>query len=361
MYPALAVLQAAQQLNKTGLEVLWIGAEGGMEEELVRRSNIPYQSIPAAGLHGVGWRALPGNLNRLRKGFSASMRILAGFRPHLNLYTGGYLAAPIALASWMQGKNRPAQLVFVPDVEPPMSLYYLGNFADRIAVSVDESHRFFKNSEKVITTGYPTRQALDHWTRPQALSLLGLDQDLPVLLVLGGSKGARSLNRALTANLPELLKICQVIHVTGNLDWPEIQVSRENLDRDFSRRYHVFPYLHDEMGAALRSADLVISRAGASILGEFPLFGLPAILVPYPHAWRYQKVNAQYLASRDAAIIIQDHELFERILPMVATLLSNPDQLARMRLAMISCAMQDPANRIACLMFDLVDAKSRGE
>jgi UDP-N-acetylglucosamine--N-acetylmuramyl-(pentapeptide) pyrophosphoryl-undecaprenol N-acetylglucosamine transferase len=132
------------------------------------------------------------------------------------------------------------------------------------------------------------------------LQALHLDPALPVLLVFGGSKGARSINRALLEALPGLLPEMQVLHISGNLDWPEVEAARSALSTGeaaaWAERYHAFPYLHDEMGAALAAADLVVARAGASTLGEFPALGLPAILVPYPHAWRYQKVNADYLA-----------------------------------------------------------------
>ncbi len=97
------------------------------------------------------------------------------------------------------------------------------------------------------------------------------------------------------ANLPALVEMAQIVHITGELDWPNVEAKMKELTKAQSARYHAFPYLHEEMGAALAAADLALSRAGASTLGEYPLFGLPAILVPYPHAWRYQKVNADYL------------------------------------------------------------------
>ncbi len=84
--------------------------------------------------------------------------------------------------------------------------------------------------------------------------------------------------------------------------------------QSWQNNYRAYPFLHEEMGAALRSADLVVSRSGASILGEYPIFELPAILVPYPHAWQYQKTNAKYLVDRDAAMMIRDEELKERLL-----------------------------------------------
>jgi UDP-N-acetylglucosamine--N-acetylmuramyl-(pentapeptide) pyrophosphoryl-undecaprenol N-acetylglucosamine transferase len=101
-----------------------------------------------------------------------------------------------------------------------------------------------------------------------------------------------------------------------------------------SARYHAYPYLHEQMGAALAAADLALSRAGASALGEYPLFGLPAVLVPYPHAWRYQKVNADYLVRHAAAVLLEDEKLSDRLLPTIMDLLNQPKKLASMRAAM---------------------------
>ena len=107
------------------------------------------------------------------------------------------------------------------------------------------------------------------------------------------------------------------------------------------------------MGAALASADLVVSRAGASSLGEFPLFGLPALLVPYPYAWRYQKVNAEYLQERGAAMMVRDETLEERLLPLVDDLLGNPQKLDAMRKEMKALSRPKAAEDIAAELLAL--------
>ena len=153
-----------------------------------------------------------------------------------------------------------------------------------------------------------------------------MHEDKPVLLVTGGSRGARSINQAVLQHLPFLLELAQVIHISGQLDWPTVETAANSLSGTNRRDYHAFPYLHEEMGAALAVADLVLSRAGASSLGEYPLLGLPAVLVPYPHAWRYQKVNADYLASRGAAIVLDDSRLNEELPAVAAELLKELNQ-----------------------------------
>ncbi len=309
-----------------------------METQLVERNGIPLKTIPAAGVHGVDLRTLPRNLWQLGRGISASRRILQEFKPDVLFFTGGYVAVPMALA----GRKIPS-LLYVPDIEPGLALNTLARFADRIAVTAEDSFRYFANPGRIVLTGYPTRSDLTGWTRQAARQTLGLTDESPILLAFGGSKGARSINNAVLANLPAILELAQVIHITGELDWPDMETKNKNLSKAQLARYHAYPYLHEEMGAALAAADLALSRAGASSLGEFPLFGLPAILVPYPHAWRYQKVNANYLVQHGAAVLLEDARLSDQILPTVNTLLNQPQKLASMRLAMQSLSHPEAA------------------
>jgi UDP-N-acetylglucosamine--N-acetylmuramyl-(pentapeptide) pyrophosphoryl-undecaprenol N-acetylglucosamine transferase len=313
-----------------------------MEAEIIFRQKIAFQSIPAAGVHGVGLKNLPGNLRQLLRGYLEARRIIQGFRPDVLLFTGGYLAVPVAIA----GRSVP-NLVFLPDIEPGLAIRTILRLADTIAISVEESRDYLPAGKEIVVSGYPVRSDLLSWTRDKARQVLDLSPELPVLLVFGGSRGARSINRALAGILPELLDVAQVVHITGTLDWEETQSCCSQLAPEQAVNYHGFPFLHEEMGAALRAADLVVSRSGASILGEYPLLGLPAILVPYPHAWRYQRTNARYLVKAGAAEVIEDAELPTLLLPRVRALLGDAEQLKKMSLAMKGLARPHAARDIA--------------
>ncbi|HKJ38534.1 MAG TPA: UDP-N-acetylglucosamine--N-acetylmuramyl-(pentapeptide) pyrophosphoryl-undecaprenol N-acetylglucosamine transferase [Anaerolineales bacterium] len=349
MYPALAVHNA---LNSRALDVdtLWVGGEGGMEETLVKRRGIPYKSIPSAGLHGVDLSALPRNIMKLSRGFFAARKILNGFKPDVLFFTGGYVAVPMAVAGW-----RVPTLLYVPDIEPGMALKALAGLSNAITVTTEQSQKYF--NKKVIRTGYPIRPDLAIWARETANRHLSITGNLPVLLVFGGSKGARSINMAVLKDLNALLDKFEIIHLTGELDWDDVHHRREQLPMELAARYHAMPYLH-EMGAALAAADLVVSRAGASTLGEFPLFGLPAILVPYPYAWRYQKVNADHLTQRGAAIILEDHLLKEELLSTLTVLIDNPNKLQAMRASMFELSHPRAAEKIADVLTELAGEKS---
>jgi UDP-N-acetylglucosamine--N-acetylmuramyl-(pentapeptide) pyrophosphoryl-undecaprenol N-acetylglucosamine transferase len=284
----------------------------------------------------------------------ASRRILREFKPDVLFFTGGYVAVPMALAGW-----KVPSLLYVPDIEPGLALNTLARFADKIAVTSEDSLSYFRKPERITLTGYPVRADLARWTRQAARKELNLSQESPVLLVSGGSKGARSINSAVLANLPALVEAAQIVHITGELDWPIVEEKAKELFKDTLRqctpsgiptiqsaRYHAFPYLHEQMGAALAAADLTLSRAGASTLGEYPLFGLPAVLVPYPHAWRYQKVNAGYLVRHAAAVLLEDEKLSDQLLPTIKDLLNQPQKLASMRGAMRQLSHPDAAAQI---------------
>ncbi len=347
MYPALAV-HSALTAKVHDLDTLWVGSEGGMEESLVKRQGITFQSIPAAGIHGVGLATMPRNLALIGRGILAARRILKEFQPDVMFFTGGYVAVPVALA----GRSI-ASMLYVPDIEPGMALKSLSGFADMIAVTTSQSQKFFK--KKVFETGYPIRTDLALWDRSTAHRHLGISSGLPTLLIFGGSKGARSINTTVLNNLRELLAKFEIIHLSGELDWTLVKHNREQLPMELAVRYHAMPYLHD-MGAALAAADLVISRAGASCLGEYPLFGLPAILVPYPYAWRYQKVNADYLTGRGAAVILEDQALKDELLQTLKVLWENPNKLKAMRAAMFELSHPRAADKIASKLIELAGA-----
>jgi UDP-N-acetylglucosamine--N-acetylmuramyl-(pentapeptide) pyrophosphoryl-undecaprenol N-acetylglucosamine transferase len=258
------------------------------------------------------------------------------------LTTGGFVSAPVAVACWLR---RVPILLYLPDIEPGLAVKFVAKFAAKIGVTTEDSVKYFP-ARKVIVTGYPTRSDLAQTDRTAAIRRFELVEDRKTLLVFGGSKGARSINRAVAAILEPLLAKYQVIHISGSTDVAEVLAKHATLPEALKRHYHVFEYVHD-MGLAFAAADLVVSRAGASILGEYPLFGLPAILIPYPYAWRYQKVNADYLVTRGAALRLDDETLHDTLLPAIERLLSDETQLHALSAAARSLAQPDPALKLA--------------
>jgi len=332
-----------------------VGGAGSVEEGLARRAGLRFVGVPAGGLHGLAPGRAALNLVRLARGFLAALRLGRRERPQVLFVTGGYASVPVALAAWTL---RVPILLYLPDIEPGLAVRFIARLATRIAVTTEDSRACFPARQTVVT-GYPVRPELSAVGREEGRRLLGLAMDVPVLLALGGSHGARSINQAVTEQLESLLQETQVVHVSGELDWPWVTERAGRLPPSLRGRYHPFPYLHEEMGAAMAAADLAVCRAGASVLGELPALRLPAVLVPYPYAWRYQRINAGWLASRGAAVVLEDGQLRDELLPTVRRLLGEPQELAEMRERAGELARPDAASCLAQELLAL--AARRGE
>lgn len=346
-----ALEPAAAPANEESVALCYVGQAGSIEEGLAQRSGIPFVAIQTGQIRGrAPWDMVRSSIRMVRGAEQCAM-VVQAFRPDVALVTGGYVAAPVAWAAW-RARPRVPLLIILPDLTPGLSIRLTSRLANGVAVSFPEVAPHFPG--KALVTGYPVRpELLRSIDRSAARKAFGLEDALPVLLVFGGSQGARSINRALVDVLPELLPHCQVIHVSGQADWPWIAervgaglASAPHAGSETPARYHPYPYLHEEMIHALFAADLVVSRAGASVLGEFPAVGLPSILVPYPHAGQHQHTNAAYLADRGAAIIVEDRELPVRLAPTILELLASPTRLAAMARAASALARPHAADVI---------------
>lgn len=349
IYPALAAVAELRRLGVADNDILWIGTKGEMEETLVPRAGLRLETIPAGPIVGVPLGTRARNAARLARGYAAASDHVRRFQPEVMFMTGGYVAAPVALAARRRGVPI---VIYLPDVEPGSTIRAAMPLARRVACTTEGS-RDFVPEEKMVVTGYPVRpeiRAARHMSREDALACFELNSSRPTLFVFGGSRGARAINRALMTILPALLADFQVIHVSGTLTWPEVEANAATLPVDLRAFYRPYPYLHDEMGPAFRAADLVVARAGASMLGECPAFALPAVLVPLTFAWRYQKVNADYLTERGAAVQLTDETLPDKLLPAVRDLLFHPEHLALMSVAAGVLDKPDAAAHLARLL-----------
>ncbi len=348
----MAAVAELQQLGLAAGDFLWIGTAGQVEESLVPRADLPLETIQGGAIAGVSLRTKMEHAAKLTFSIGKANRLMAAFRPDVLFMTGGYVNAPVALAAWL--RHIPAA-IYLPDIEPGMAIKGLSRFTKKVACTADTSSQFFPPG-KTVTTGYPVRpdlRAATEVAKEVALAEFDLVPERPTLFVFGGSRGARSINRTLMAALPRLLNKAQVIHISGTLDWDEVEANAATLPDEIRSYYRPFPYLHEAMGLAYRAADLILARAGASALGEFPAFGLPSILVPYPYAWRYQKVNADYLADQGAAVRLNDEDLPERLLPVVLELIENNEKRRQMAQAARKLDTPDSAGKLAQLLLGL--------
>ncbi len=322
-----------------------------MERKLVAESGLDfvrYDEVYAGPIHGVNPLRMLTSVVKLAVGTIQSFGKLLSIRPKVILLTGGWSNLPVAVVAWVL---RIPIVIYLPDIEPGLTIKVLQRFASKVAITVESSEVYFPNGKTVIT-GYPLQDNRLTATRDTGLKHFDLSADRRTLLVFGGSRGARNINIAISDNIQSLLDDgLQVIHVTGTLDYDRTLEQVGELKNH--PQYRVFPYLHDDMGLAFAVADLVVCRSGASTLAELPLFGLASILVPYPYAWRYQKVNADYLADKGAGIRLNDEDMSEQLYDTIKTLMSDNTRLSAMQANATALANPDGSKQLAQLLIEI--------
>jgi UDP-N-acetylglucosamine--N-acetylmuramyl-(pentapeptide) pyrophosphoryl-undecaprenol N-acetylglucosamine transferase len=342
------VAEALQRLVDTPPELLYVGAEGRMDEALVKGAGLPFEAVHAGPLRVASAMGILYGLSNLFAGTVQAFRLLGRDRPDVVFATGGYASVPVGVAARLR---RIPLLVYLPDVKPGWAVRLLAIMATRIATTTERSVRELPKG-KTVVAGYPVRSSFWHANRDEARRALGLPGDALVLLVSGASQGAHSLNVAVANRLDELLELCHIVHLTGRVDEEHHRSLRDALPEPARGRYHVFGFL-DDMAGAMAAADLALMRAGASTLGELPAAGLPAVLVPGFYEGGYdQTANARYLEAQGAALVVENSQL-GRMLAVVRELLSDGERRREMANAARRLAQPDAAKRLGTMITEL--------
>ncbi len=336
-----------------------------MEGDLVRReSTLPFWPIEAAAVRGRGVIALLKNSWRLLRGVVQAIQLIRRERPGAIFGTGGYVCVPLFVAAWLM---RVPSAIYLPDVVPGLAVRLLSRLATVTLGSIPDAAPHLgmpatiaadwrRGMRKLVVTGYPVRADIMQADRTTTRAMLGIMDATPLILVYGGSRGARSINQAVAALLTRVLPLAHVLHVCGREgDESMLQSHMAGLPAELQHRYHLYPYLATDgavtMTAALAAADVTICRSGASVLGELPAAGLPAILVPYPYV--HQDENADYLVRHGAAIKVADGAQLELLWPALAGLLQDATARQQMRQAMQGVARPEAALTMATLLCDI--------
>jgi UDP-N-acetylglucosamine--N-acetylmuramyl-(pentapeptide) pyrophosphoryl-undecaprenol N-acetylglucosamine transferase len=235
-------------------------------------------------------------------------------------------------------------VVYLPDVTPGWAVRLLSRLSTRMATTSPGALAHLP-AKKTVVAGYPVREAFWTTDRTSARQRFGVGPADRMLLITGASLGARKINEAVVAALPRLLERCYVVHLTGAADEAWVNEERAKLSPEQQARYTVRGYT-DDMPAAMAAADLVVSRAGASTLGELPASGAPAILVPGEYEGWSQAPNAEFLQAEGAAVMLRNAEL-DRLAHTVIALLDDAPRLARMAQAARALARPDAARDLA--------------
>jgi UDP-N-acetylglucosamine--N-acetylmuramyl-(pentapeptide) pyrophosphoryl-undecaprenol N-acetylglucosamine transferase len=345
LFPALAIAEALRRLEPA-CEILFCGADRGIESEQVPKRGFPLVTLPVRGLRrGRIWENLRVPADFLRSVVLA-IRSLRRFRPDVVLGTGGYSSAPAVVAAMLSG------VPFVLQEQnswPGLVTRRLSRWAREVYLSFEDSLRHLRGPSRAVVMGNPVRFQSRKLSRAEARSIFGLPPEGPVVLVFGGSQGARRINEVLLEALPSLL-------AETNASWlwatgpRHVEGIRQRLDAmpKASERVYVLPFI-DHMEAAYCACDLAVCRSGATTLAELAVMGVPSLLIPFPFAAEdHQSRNAQTMAAKGAAVVIRENELTPtRLTATLVELLNQPDRLRQMARAASELARPRAAEEIA--------------
>ncbi len=344
IYPAVAVAEALRRRWGDRVEILFVGADGKMEMEKIPPLGYPIVGLPVAGLkRGLDWHnlLLPFKVFRSLK---LARRTIRAFGADIVVGFGGYASAPVLkMAQWM---DKPT-VIQEQNSYAGLTNKWLARRADRICVAYDGMERFFPK-EKIVMTGNPLRGkfSAEGVDRREALEHFGLPGRKPVLLVVGGSLGTRTLNEMMKRWIGSLQggeAPVEVIWQTGKYYEREM--------RQFADAHPVTGLWQgafiDRMDLAYGAADMVISRSGACTVSELCLAGKPTLFVPSPNvAEDHQTKNAMALVARDAALIVRDRDAVAEAMPLAIKTLQDKAMLERLARNIASLAIADSADRV---------------
>ena len=353
IYPAITLIRSLQQ-RVPDAQFLYVGTQRGLESDIVPKEGLPFETID---LQGFERHFTMDNVRRAAKamlGVAKARHVVKHFHPDAAIGTGGYVCGPILLAASLAGVPT---LIQEQNVVPGITNKILSHFVTKIAAGTEEAVRHFPK-KKTVFTGNPIRREVLTASKADGLKEYGFAGDRPIVLVSGGSRGARSLNRAMVGVLKEAQKHPEVqyLHATGKGEY-DAQLQRlkdAGVHLEDAPHIQVKPYLY-HMPQAMAMADLAIFRAGATGLAELTARGIPAILVPYPYAAEnHQEHNARACEEAGAARMILDRELTSARLSSVLTeIFSEPGKLAKMAAASKAMGRPEAADTIAGLVLDM--------
>ncbi len=335
---------------------------------------VPATGIPFSRLLVRSLRSVELDFNvvldpiRLSLSVPQALALLLRHRPTAIFTTGGYVALPVLLAA---SAARVPVVMWDGNVVPGRSVRVTARLAGCLAVAFESTCRaLVRGRRPCFLTGAPIRDP-GAVSRPDARKALGIPARDKLILVFGGSQAVRRFNSAVAEALPRLVAKARVIHVTGEAGFDEAVAGRDALPADMMDRYRPERFLGEEMALALAAADLVVGRAGSSTLAEVAAFGLPMVVVPYPHAAGHQRRNAEQLVLAGAARLVEDEEFDAAALLAAAGLLDDRKAHAAMAAAARSMARPGAADAVAELVLaaaerrpfpdaDRIEAISRG-
>ena len=350
VFPAISVANALRKADPE-IDILFVGAEGRMEMEKVPESGYKIKGLPVAGFYRRFTLKNFTVLFRLFRSLSAAKKIIQEFRPDVAVGVGGYASGPVLRQA---GKMGVPTLIQEQNSYAGITNRLLAKKASVICVAYDGMEKYFPDG-KIIKTGNPVRHNYDNLDniREEALSFFGLKSGKPVILILGGSLGAGTINNSLSRDPDKLTASdCQWLWQTGRYYYERIKESVSGLASD-SISVHGFI---NRMDYAFAAADIIVSRAGAGTISELCLAGKPVILVPSPNvAEDHQTRNARALSEKNAAILVIDRDAVATLVDVAVQLVSDKSRKAVLSENIKKLALRDADIKIAAEVLKLAE------
>ena len=348
IYPAMEVAREMKEMLP-GASVLYVGTLEGMESRIVPREGLDFRTVRSAGVMGKSPLFAARGLLSASMGVRDAAGVLRAFRPDAVLGTGGYVSGPVVLAAYLLGVPRAIQ---EQNAVPGKTNQFLSNLSGRTFAAWEYSRRFFSRGDRVVVTGNPVRRALFDASREESRKYYGIPKDAAVILLLGGSRGARTLDEAGIQLASGGLGGAYMIFVTGT-EYYDTVVSRlgarpeVGIDGARTGNITIRPYEH-KMAMAYGAADLVVGRAGGMTLSEATALGLPSVVVPSPNvSGNHQEHNARVLSEAGAAVVGRETgDVNTSICRAALSLLRDEARLSAMREASRSLGKPDAARDI---------------
>ncbi|EIW00878.1 undecaprenyldiphospho-muramoylpentapeptide beta-N-acetylglucosaminyltransferase [Thermoanaerobacter siderophilus] len=328
IYPAIAIAKEILK-NEKDAQILFVGTKKGLENELVPREGFELKTITVQGFKRKLSLDTLKTIYKAMVGLKEANDILKEFKPDVVIGTGGYVGGPVLMMAALKGIPT---LIHEQNAFPGLTNKVLSRFVKVVAVSFEESVKYFKNKEKIVVTGNPIRRELLKVTKEEGLKNLGFYSDKPLIVSVGGSRGAEKINFTMVEFLKQKDKNLQVLIITGANQYEKVleKVKTETINIDETVK--IIPYCHN-MQDVYAAADIIICRAGAITLAEITAKGVASILIPSPYvANNHQEYNARVLEKAGASYVILEKDLIaEELYKKIKYLLDNPQVLSRMR------------------------------
>jgi UDP-N-acetylglucosamine--N-acetylmuramyl-(pentapeptide) pyrophosphoryl-undecaprenol N-acetylglucosamine transferase len=345
VYPALTVAGLLADGGRD--EVLFVGTPNGLEARLAPEAGVAFFPIASAGFDRGNPLTLVTSVVRIVVSIGRALGLILRWRPDVVAGFGGYVSLPVGIAAVL---TRTPLVLHEQNSVPGMANRFLSRWARTVAVTYESSMKHLKRPERAVVTGNPVRAAVTMASRDAGRERIGASDAAVVVLVFGGSRGARHLNEALVRLWPRLAEQADVmvVHVAGATEAAAVRGAMARALGTPGSHYQLFEYL-DDMGSAIAAADLVVSRAGATSIAEITAIGRASILVPYPYATDdHQTLNARAVSVAGGAIVVPDAELDDTAFEAaVLSLVSDAGKREAMAAAAAALGRPDAGGSVA--------------